>query len=288
MIKSYGFYFKAKSIIKKIHKSSPHAVIYFPLYHPWNYLIALAAKKRGLKVVTTVHDFVTHVGDKSTVVEYLQKKTVSLSDQVVFLTQKERSNAVETLPTIEEKSIVVRHPILSSNAKNNLEHRQPLKFLMLGRIKKYKGIDLVLDTFDSDKNYELTIAGDGVMNRKVSEKIKLINRHLTEEEVAQLLEEHHVLLLPYIDASQSGILTLGLDAEIPMIVSKLSGLQEQLSKDAALWIEPNARSLSRAMDGLSNDPELYNSLKKNLRAYRQEQEEKFALDLKKLKSVLKH
>lgn len=51
---------------------------------------------------------------------------------------------------------------------------------------------------------------------------------------------HQILVLPYIDASQSGVLTLGIDSCIPMIISDLPGLREQLDDKCAYWVKPGS------------------------------------------------
>ncbi len=276
------FYIKIGSLIRSIKKANPDAVIYFPVFHPWNLLISQSAKRNSVQVISTVHDYKTHIGEGNMLLEWIQRKTMSLSDQIIFLTESERKKAQTTTKDLMEKSLVIPHPILPSGAYNNLEHSTQLKFLFLGRISRYKGIDLIIEAISKNPKLNITVAGQGLYDKKMPVSINYINRHLSDKEIKNLLESHHVLLLPYIDASQSGVLTLGTDAGIPMIISEIEGLQEQVDRKAAYWIEQNAESLSAAMNNLQSDAELYNEIRENLRANKKEKQKLFLFKLNQL------
>ena len=109
-----------------------------------------------------------------------------------------------------------------------------------------------------------------------------MNEYLPDDKVLELLSSHHVLLLPYTEASQSGIMMLGMAANIPMIVSDLPGLDEQANKSTCLWISPNASSLRTAMESIQEDGELYQTLKDNMESYSHEYQKMYSESLKKL------
>jgi len=83
----------------------------------------------------------------------------------------------------------------------------------------------------------------------------------------RLIEHHHILVLPYIEASQSGILTIALDANMPMVLSDLPGLREQLPEDAAVWCHSDPQSLKEGIEKYKHI-EKYNSVKTNMEAYK--------------------
>ena len=58
--------------------------------------------------------------------------------------------------------------------------------------------------------------------------LSIIDKFLDEEEISYLLNTNDVLILPYIDATQSGIVTLGMASGLPIICTNVGGLKEQI------------------------------------------------------------
>ena len=267
IIKSIPFFIKAASLLKD-YDDKDKVILYLPVFHPWNILLAIWAGIYGIPVVTTIHDYHTHEGEKSATTEFIQKLQMMISDKVVFLTQHQEQEALKEYPNKDQQFTVLPHPILNSSVQHNLGHSKEMKFLFLGRIKTYKGYKLVIASAENDKIKHITIAGDGDEINATNPKINSINRHLTDQEVIELLSTHHVLLLPYTETSQSGILTLGIDSGIPMILSQLPGLKEQLDNDCGIWIKPTVEELSTAMNKIQSDKKLYDNIKEKIKSYK--------------------
>jgi len=265
--KSILFFFKASSLLRE-YNHSQEVIVYLPVFHPWNLIIAIWAGVLGIPVITTIHDYKTHIGERNGMTELIQRLQMSVSDKVIFLTEHQKEIATTDNPKQSEKYTTLPHPILASDAEHRLEHSEDMKFLFVGRMKAYKGYDLVIKAAESDVIHNVTIAGSGDTLDIKNSKITYINKHVSEAKLSELLSSHHVLLLPYIETSQSGIITLGLDAGIPMIISKLPGLEEQLDENCGIWIEPNVSQLSQAMEAIQSDKNLYDNLKIELKAYK--------------------
>jgi glycosyltransferase involved in cell wall biosynthesis len=267
IIKSLPFFIKAASLLKN-YNDKEKVILYLPVFHPWNLFLAMWAAVYGIPVITTVHDYHTHIGEKSTVTEIIQKLQMMISDKVIFLTDYQRQEALKELTRKDKEYIVLPHPIIKSGIIHNLDHSKEMKFLFLGRIKAYKGYSLVLDSAENKHIYQITIAGTGNHINTTNSKISLIDRHLTDLEISELLSTHHVLLLPYKETSQSGILTLGIDSGMPIIISRLPGLQEQLDEECVVWIEPTSDGLIQAMSRIQSDKRLYDNIKAKVKSYK--------------------
>jgi glycosyltransferase involved in cell wall biosynthesis len=255
------------NLVEQLIKTYGSIELYFPAFHPWNLNFIKAAQKNYLVTSLTIHDYKTHSGEQSALVESYQKKMIRLSDRVIFLTDYVRQQAIAEMGD-DEKYEVIPHPLIQSTEKQNLEHSTTPSLLFLGRGVAYKGLDLLLSVIDVLPINKLTIAGN--QNRPITtkhSKLNIIDRHLEEAEIGKLLATHHILVLPYLDASQSGVLTLGISANIPMVITKVGGLQEQLPPNAAMWVEPTRASLKAGLLQLINEPETYNRLKIALRAH---------------------
>ncbi|MFM6307285.1 MAG: glycosyltransferase, partial [Dolichospermum sp.] len=83
---------------------------------------------------------------------------------------------------------------------------------MIGRIDKYKGIDIFLDiiaTLEDKIDCEFLLAGYGDLSPytekiKKLKKLNVVNRFLSDDEIDEMLLSSYILVLLYIDASQSG------------------------------------------------------------------------------------
>ena len=114
-------------------------------------------------------------------------------------------------------------------------------------------------------NISLRIAGDGILYDELADAlrvsdIQLTNRYIADVEVdAYFSLPHTVLVLPYLDATQSGVLAIAYDYAIPVISSDAGGLKEQLfNGEAGLMCTPgDSDALKRAMERFLSDDSLY-------------------------------
>lgn len=259
---------KIKKLVVDLQTKVGELQLYFPAFHPWNLIFLQVAEDMQLPTLLTIHDYHTHTGEKSSLTESIQKKCITLAEHVIFLSAFVKNQAEQELGQLEKFS-VSPHPLLPVSRIQSLPHRPELKLLFLGRVIAYKGVELLVEAMQNHKMLTLTLAGrqQGASFRSTS-SIQVINKYLTEEEIGELLSSHHVLILPYTNASQSGIISLGVSAEIPMIITKTGGLPEQIPEHCALWIEPASLGISKAITRLKNEPTLYQNLKASLRDYK--------------------
>lgn len=107
-------------------------------------------------------------------------------------------------------------------------------FLFFGRIDKYKGIGNLLDAYRdvSDKSLPLIIAGGGKFTDKERKLIEgcnnlmVINRYIGDGEMKWLLAHMTAAVLPYLEATQSGIIPLAYLFGKPVLVSNVVGLTQ--------------------------------------------------------------
>ena len=107
-------------------------------------------------------------------------------------------------------------------------------FMFFGSIEKYKNVFGLLSAFEAYVGEKkLVIAGKGILTnneleliKKLGNKVTLINRFIQDEEMIHLFEHSSVVVLPYIEATQSGVLSMAYHFSKPVIVSDLPGLTE--------------------------------------------------------------
>lgn len=242
-------------------------VAYFPVFHHWNWPIIVWCRLHGVKTVLTVHDSEVHTGERRrSFDQWWQDRSIKIADELIFLSEYTRSSVVRRLH-LKAGAHVILHGILPLPGLENppLRSLPPLpRLLMLGRIGPYKGLELfyeALQHLPKDLISAITVAGRShYAEPQPPPGVERIDRRLSENEMAALLLSHDILVLPYTEATQSGVLTLGIRATIPMIIAKVGGLPEQLPEDAAVWVAPEARALREGILQLAQSPELYQAI----------------------------
>lgn len=260
--------------VRKLVKTNGFQVAYFPVFHHWNPVLLFWCKIWGLEVVFTVHDGVLHQGEQSSRDQKMLNFCIRKADKLVFLSRYVQELTREKTG-FAAKTCIIPHPLLRIGSPVIKDRHLPERpsLLFLGRIVEYKGVDLLLEAlngFSRDRLGQVTIAGQNYSGFKPDKmgavSVNWIGRWLEDTEIDDLLNSHDILVLPYREASQSGIVTLGIGAAIPMICTNVGGLPEQLTKEQAVFTRPEVFSLKKAILDLINDPERYRNIHQNLLA----------------------
>lgn len=123
--------------------------------------------------------------------------------------------------------------VLGYSSKNKI-------LLFFGYIRKYKGLDVLLkaisDLTTSDNSFRLLVVGefydDENNYREIIKKfhienyVYVINRFVPNEEVEKYFMISDCVVLPYKNATQSGVLNIAYGFQKPAIVTKVGGLAE--------------------------------------------------------------
>ncbi|CAN5653940.1 glycosyltransferase family 4 protein [soil metagenome] len=136
--------------------------------------------------------------------------------------------------------------------------------LFFGFIRKYKGLDILLDAIKILKSSnnsplgdggKLLIAGEFYEDRKpydeqiaklgIEDWLILKTEFIADSEVKYYLSAANVVIQPYRSATQSGVTPLAYHFEKPMIVTNVGGLPSLVPDDkVGLIAEPNAESIA--------------------------------------------
>lgn len=134
--------------------------------------------------------------------------------------------------------------------------------LFFGRIDKYKGIDILLSAFSQVQNhkYKLIIAGNGELTSKekelydqVKDDVILINRYILDEEMLWLFHHARSIVLPYIEATQSGVIPIAYKFGVPVIVSNVDGLTQFVDNEKTGFICSREKDYVDALQKLETD-----------------------------------
>ncbi len=129
--------------------------------------------------------------------------------------------------------------------------KKVLKLLTPGFITPHKGVHLVFDAIDGLNDVEYIVAGsirtDSRVHKayltKIKENapcnVKIIEKFFSKDEFLEIIADSDIVILPYLDVSQSGsgILHLSLGLGKPIIASKIGEFVELL-RGNALLVDP--------------------------------------------------
>ncbi len=144
------------------------------------------------------------------------------------------------------------------------ETRRPI-VLMFGLMRPYKGIDVLLDAWrgaDGEapiEDAELLIAGMPRMD--ISElraaapaNVSFDPHFVTDEELPAYFERADLVVLPYLQADQSGVLFTALAFGKPLLLSDVGGFPEMQSTGAARIVKAgDPRALGKALREMLGD-----------------------------------
>jgi glycosyltransferase involved in cell wall biosynthesis len=116
--------------------------------------------------------------------------------------------------------------------------------LFFGFIRSYKGLSLLLDAMKLlPDNYHLVIAGEmygsfdayqqQIETLHLQDKISLHIRYISDVETPLFFSAADVCILPYISATQSGIIAIAHHFETPVIATNVGSLSEALYNGSA-------------------------------------------------------
>lgn len=236
------------------------SVVYFPYAHTWTPIMLVWARLLGCRAVVTFHDYRPHLGEGGPLTRFILWLTSRLATHFIFLSAHVRNEAVADRAAIGPVSTVIPHglfslPGLAEKAPDDL--RDAVRTLLfMGRISKYKGVELLVHAFGVAQlpGCRLVIAGKSnypVETSAFPPGIEFIDRFLDEAEMATLVNDADVIVLPYLEATQSGIVTIGIDSATPMVCTRVPGLREQLAEDEAVYCEPEVAELAHALRQVS-------------------------------------
>ncbi len=241
-----------KNIAKEINALNPEKVA-IRCWTPFLYPCWIGIVKRlnkNIEIIAIVDNWKPHeripIFD-TLLIKKLEKychRFVTFSQNVA--TQIQRDSKKPVLTGFHPINTTLVKKIPQSEAKEKLHLKQKTNYVLFaGIIRKYKGLQNLIKAFNEpclkDKNIELLIAGEFyeplkkynrlIKDNHLENKITLFPYYIPSKELSYFFCASDVVVLPYLKATQSGIVSLAYFYNTPLIVSKIKGLQEIITSD---------------------------------------------------------
>lgn len=213
-------------------------VLYYPMIHPWTPIINMYIK--NVPKIITLHDPRPHKGEQNIILEKISNRSIRQADRIVILSNIFKEIIINLGVNPAKIDVIPLGEFSYYMQKNNKDKKEfNNTILFFGRILKYKGIEVLLRAFklikQEVKDARLLIVGSGDITEYKPliddlEDIEVINRWIKDEEVGNFFTKADFLVVPYIDASQSGVIPLAYAYSMPVIASRIGGIPEQVDE----------------------------------------------------------
>ena len=255
----------------RLKKERPDIIIvrfWLPLMGPaLGTILRRVRKNRHTKIICIADNVIPHEkrpGDKLFTKYFLQSCDA-------FITMSEKVMSDLRLFEKDKPAKLVSHPLYDNfgesiskeEARKHLNIPQEENIILFfGFIRKYKGLDLLLEAMavlknqqPATRNHKLLVAGEFYEDEKpyqelidklnIRDRLLLKTDFIPDSEVKYYLCAADAVIQPYKNATQSGVTPLAYHFEKPMVVTNVGGLPALVPDNkVGLVVEPNAEAIA--------------------------------------------
>ncbi len=231
-----------RPLVQRLEVERPDAAIVTMMGY-WDIFLMRSLRRMGVPVVCLVHDAEVHPGDRFHLLLRLQRHLLRHSEGLVTLTDfvarqvKQRVSlagkvhATIPLVALDFADLDLEPPVLPEAGRN-----RPLRLLLAGRLKRYKGLELLANalTLLGDVPLSLRVVGAPQDRGEIAALAAFPGVELdlgwkTDRQLLAHLDWADAAVLPYVEASQSGVAPMSFMRARPVIATPVGGLPEQVS-----------------------------------------------------------
>jgi glycosyltransferase involved in cell wall biosynthesis len=222
---------------------------------------------RARPVVLTAHDVLPREPRRGQLTA--QRRLYERVDAIVVHSAHGRARLVDVLGIAPEKVTVIPHGAFTHLLDVPGERPLPAALaavetpvvLFFGLLRPYKGLDVLLDAWRAaELDAELWIVGMPRMDvsplrAKTPPSVRWVSRFVADDEVAAYFRRADLVVLPYREIDQSGVLFTALAFGAPLVLSDVGGFSEIAAAGAAALVAPgDAAALAGGLTRLLGDP----------------------------------
>jgi glycosyltransferase involved in cell wall biosynthesis len=259
------------SVGKQLQQQKPDIIIvrfWIPFMGPaLGTILRLVKKNNHTKIICIADNIIPHehrLADSSFTSYFLKScdAFITMSDKVMTDLRKFEKN---------KPALLVQHPLYDTfgDRLNKEEARKYLSLpvdekiiLFFGFIRKYKGLDLLLEAITykriKEEKIKLLVAGEFyedekqylqiIKENKLEDAVLLHTHFIQDSEVKYYLCAADAVVQPYRSATQSGVTPLAYHFEKPMVVTNVGGLPSLVPHlKSGLVCEPEPTAIASAI-----------------------------------------
>jgi glycosyltransferase involved in cell wall biosynthesis len=126
--------------------------------------------------------------------------------------------------------------------------------LFFGFVRPYKGLTYLIDALPrvlEEVEIHLVVAGEfwgdpapyeqQIQRLGLRQRVTVVNRYIPDEEVAPFLAAADLMVLPYVDATQSAVVPVAFGHGLPVLTTRVGGLPEAVEdRCTGLLVAPSS------------------------------------------------
>ncbi len=227
-----------------------------PFFGPLYALIGHLSKRlKGMPRLFICHNVIPH--ESGPLDKILSRMALGAGTHFIVHSHQDQELLLRLFPRAAVR--VTPHPTYAIFGQSSLNREEACKTLSLsgptvlffGYIRPYKGLNylleaashvlremqctfLVVGEFYEDKEPYLR----QIQNLGLENHVRVVDRYVPNEEVNLYFSAADVVALPYISASQSGIVQMAFGMERPLITTRVGGIPEVVSDGSTGYIVP--------------------------------------------------
>jgi glycosyltransferase involved in cell wall biosynthesis len=243
------------------------------------YLLLPLLKLKRYPLIGTFHDVKLHIGEENLLTELMFRCARKHSDEIILHGWKLKKIMMRQYNIPEKRVHVIsigEHEVapFKKYERKDIKEDENL-VLFFGRIWEYKGLEylikaeplITLEVPDA----KIVIAGTGENFKKYErmminkDNFIVRNYRIPYKEGAELFQRCSVVVLPYIEASQSGVIPVAYGFKKPVVATNVGAIPEIVDGGVTGFIVPprNPEALAEAIIKLLKDDKLRKEMGEN-------------------------
>lgn len=258
-----------RTIFAAIREAAPD-VVHHIAWHAWMNL-ALPFFP-AVPLVSSIHDASPHPGDRASALAFRACYSWQWrhSARIVVHSRYVRQQLVERHGVDPEMiDVVPLGAVAPLRLSSDQDDAGPPSVLFFGRIWEYKGLRYLLEAEPLIRrripNMRLVIAGQGESLARYGHdflqrpgQVTVLNSFISHEMAARLFERAALVVLPYSEASQSGVIPMAYAYGKPVVASDVGGIGEYVRHGETGYLVPprDPQRLAEAIVALLSDSKM--------------------------------
>ena len=248
--------------------------LHYQWYLPKFFILHLILIKPFVKkIIYTAHNVLPHY-EGFRQIEFF-REIYGKVDIIIVHAKESQNRLYENFPEYEGKAVVIPHGTYSFfNRGKTLRIKFPEEkvILFFGGPNKHKGLDVLLRAFNKliliNREIRLLVVGYienkkenfpyylNILNLEARKRTTFIIKYVDFEEVEKYFKSCSIVVLPYTEASQSGVLQIAYGFGKPVVASRVGGLPEVVEhRKSGLLVTPgDENELADSLNEIFNDP----------------------------------